>query len=90
MAFLLGYCLGIWLIYAALSAILKHTAGLIITTILSLVVGITNLIASGDFMSFIAPIISFVLICTIPPIQVRSKKKTEWRQRRAERKEKNK
>lgn len=86
---ILGHCIANWVFYAMFASVFKHKTGLTIIMFLCLVNSIAQLSGSGNFTFLISTIVSFILICTITPIQVRSQKKAEWKKRRAERKEKN-
>ena len=81
MARILGGVIGVWLIYALLSLCFKHKAGFIITAILSVFSGMSQILIFGDFFNLIAAIIAIVCIYFIVPIQIRSKKKQEWKNR---------
>ena len=82
MARILGGVIGVWLIYALLSLCFKHKIGFPITAILSVFSGIVQILVFGDFFNLIAAILAIICIYFIIPLQIRSKKKEAWKQRR--------
>lgn len=87
MAFLLGYAIGVWLIYALFALVFKHKIGLVITTVLYVFSGIANVIAENGVSPLISSIIAVCIIGFVPPIQVRSKRKEEWKNKRKQKAE---
>ena len=82
MAQLLGGMVGVWLIYALLSLCFKHKIGLLITAILSVASGFSQIWTAGNFFNLLAAILTIVCIYFIIPLQIRSERKKEWKQRR--------
>lgn len=87
MAFILGYIVGVWLIYALLALIFKHKIGLVVSAALYIFIGILNVISENGVISLISSIIAICIIGFVPPIQVRSKRKKEWKNRRKQKSE---
>lgn len=81
MAFILGYIVGVWLIYALLALVFKHKIGLVVSAVLFVFSGIMQAIY-GNGISLILSIIAVCIIGFVPPIQVRSERKKEWKNNR--------
>lgn len=72
---IIGYIFGIWLLYAAISAIGKHKIGLLITSCITIIAGVSTFIATGNYESLIKSIIAILCISFIKPIQIKNDKK---------------
>lgn len=86
----IGYMLGVWVIYAIIASFAKHKISIIITGILGLVGSVSNAIAmksTAARINIVAVVIAVVLICMVPPLQIKSQAKEEWKEKR--KKEKN-
>lgn len=77
MAEILGGSLGYWAIYALLALAFKHRLAFVIMSILSLA---SSVLVTGDFLLIISSILTIVFISCFAPLQVKSKKKEEWKQ----------
>ncbi len=82
MAFILGHTIGVWLIYALLALVFKHKIGLVVSSVLFIFIGIANVISDNGGISLLSSIIALCIIGFVPPIQVRSKRKKEWKNNR--------
>ncbi len=74
MAYLIGYMLGFYLLYALLALCFKHKIGFIVSVIIGAIIGITNLVINQNFFPIIAITIASLLIFFVPKMQIKSKK----------------
>lgn len=89
----MGYMLGVWVIYAIIASFAKHKIAIIVTGILGLVGSVSSAIAMKSTAALIdtfAVVIAVVLICSVPPLQINSRAKEEWKEKRKKEKNKNK
>ena len=92
-ASMIGYMLGVWVLYAIIASFAKHKIAIIITGILGLVGSVSNAIAMKSTtarINIVAVVIAVVLICSVPPLQINSRAKEEWKEKRKKEKNKNK
>ena len=81
MAYILGYSVGFWCLYAVLALVFKHKVGLVISGFVCLLSSVL-----GNVLGIIACVASIVLIYAIVPLQVKSEKKEQWKQGRVNKK----
>ncbi len=84
-ASMIGYMLGVWVLYAIIASFAKHKISIIITGILGLVASLSSAIAMKSTAALIdtfAVVIAVVLICSVPPLQINSRAKEEWKEKR--------
>lgn len=84
-ASMIGYMLGVWVLYAIIASFAKHKISIIITGILGLVGSVSNAIAmksTAARIDIVAVVIAVVLICSVPPLQINSRAKEEWKEKR--------
>lgn len=84
-ASMIGYMLGVWVLYAIIASFAKHKISIIITGILGLVGSVSSAIAMKSTAALIntfAVVIAVVLICSVPPLQIKSQAKEEWKEMR--------
>lgn len=74
-----GAIIGFYILYAIIAAISKHEIGLIIAGIIGVIAGIFAGVARGDYITLIGSIIGVLLVAFTVPIQIKSKKKDEWK-----------
>ena len=86
MATILGYAIGVWLIYALLALAFKHKAGWIMASILCIFSGIAEISLYANYLFLISGVSAIFFIYFIVPLQIRSKKKEQWKQRHRENK----
>lgn len=86
MAYFLGGAIVVWIIYVFFAIWFKHKIGVIITSIIFVSSSFTGIIYDGDFSGLISTILAIALICSIVPLQIRSKRKERWKQRRHKKK----
>lgn len=92
-ASMIGYMLGVWVLYAIIASFAKHKISIIITGILGLVGSVSSAIAMKSTAALIdtfAVVIAVVLICSVPPLQINSRAKEEWKEKRKKEKNRNK
>lgn len=92
-ASMIGYMIGVWVLYAIIASFAKHKISIIITGILGLVGSVSNAIAMKSTAALIdtfAVVIAVVLICSVPPLQINSRAKEEWKEMRKKEKNRNK
>lgn len=88
----MGYMLGVWVIYAIIASFAKHKIAIIVTGILGLVGSVSSAIAMKSTAALIntfAVVIAVVLICSVPPLQINSRAKEEWKEKRKKEKNRN-
>lgn len=84
-ASMIGYMIGVWVLYAIIASFAKHKISIIITGILGLVGSVSSAIAMKSTAALIdtfAVVIAVVLICSVPPLQINSRAKEEWKEKR--------
>lgn len=84
-ASMIGYMIGVWVLYAIIASFAKHKISIIITGILGLVGSVSSAIAMKSTAALIdtfAVVIAVVLICGVPPLQINSRAKEEWKEKR--------
>ena len=86
MAQILGGSIAVWLFYAGFASMFKHKIGLILLVAMGAFVGIFALCVTGDAFMILSYGVAILFILLLPPLQIRSARKEEWRARRAERK----
>lgn len=92
-ASMIGYMLGVWVLYAIIASFAKHKISIIITGILGLIGSVSSAIAMKSTAALIdtfAVVIAVVLICSVPPLQIKSQAKEEWKEMRKKEKNRNK
>lgn len=92
-ASMIGYMLGVWVLYAIIASFAKHKISIIITGILGLIGSVSSAIAMKSTAALIdtfAVVIAVVLICSVPPLQINSRAKEEWKEKRKKEKNRNK
>ena len=92
-ASMIGYMIGVWVLYAIIASFAKHKISIIITGILGLVGSVSNAIAmksTAARIDIVAVVIAVVLICSVPPLQINSRAKEEWKEMRKKEKNRNK
>lgn len=92
-ASMIGYMIGVWVLYAIIASFAKHKISIIITGILGLVGSVSSAIAMKSTAALIntfAVVIAVVLICSVPPLQIKSQAKEEWKEMRKKEKNRNK
>lgn len=88
---IIGYIVGVWVIYAIIASFAKHKIAIIVTGILGLVASLSSAIALNSparLIDTFSVVVAVVLICMVPPLQIKSQAKEEWKEKR--KKEKNK
>lgn len=92
-ASMIGYMLGVWVLYAIIASFAKHKISIIITGILGLIGSVSSAIAMKSTAALIdtfAVVIAVVLICSVPPLQIKSQAKEERKEMRKKEKNRNK
>lgn len=89
----MGYMLGVWVIYAIIASFAKHKIAIIVTGILGLVGSVSSAIALNSparLIDTFSVVVAVVLICSVPPLQINSRAKEEWKEKRKKEKNRNK
>lgn len=92
-ASMIGYMLGVWVLYAIIASFAKHKISIIITGILGLIGSVSSAIAMKSTAALIdtfSVVVAVVLICSVPPLQIKSQAKEEWKEMRKKEKNRNK
>ena len=80
---ILGSIIGFWIVYAIMALIFKHEAGLTITIMLFLIANLCTLICGKvDIIAIVGCILGSLSILFIAPIQVKSKKTENMKNRK--------
>lgn len=92
-ASMIGYMIGVWVLYAIIASFAKHKISIIITGILGLVGSVSSAIALNSparLIDTFSVVVAVVLICSVPPLQIKSQAKEEWKEKRKKEKNRNK
>ena len=92
-ASMIGYMLGVWVLYAIIASFAKHKISIIISGILGLVGSVSSAIALNSparLIDTFSVVVAVLLICSVPPLQINSRAKEEWKEKRKKEKNRNK
>ena len=81
----MGYMIGVWVLYAIIASFAKHKIAIIVTGILGLVGSVSSAIALNSparLIDTFSVVVAVVLICSVPPLQINSRAKEEWKEKR--------
>lgn len=79
----LGYAIGIYLLYAILALIFKHKGGFVISNIMNFAIGVIGIIVNFDFLPIVSGVVFFLLLCWIPALHVRDDNKAKRKEKKS-------
>lgn len=72
-----GYAIGIYLLYAILALLFRHTGGFVLAITVAILLGICNIIFNFDFLPIVSGMVFFLLVCWVPSLHIRDDKKVQ-------------